>query len=197
MEVTIKVSSLFVLLIMVLSCTTPRPLPEKYNLDNYLEEVSEISVSRDMDCGNRDINCENVDTQSIMLTVNWVDYYLLVLRKPIVTQYSLVSVNISNSASRDRAYSAETILSGQRDAIGRGEHSRTDFHQAPSNIAHIVPGFDRVFVTPSADPQGYAIKKIYKLKGKEQTEEIKAWLRKDEDAEIQIIRTHRFDVDSQ
>jgi hypothetical protein len=45
-----------------------------------------------MDCENRDINCENVDNQSIMLTVNWNDYYLLVLCKPIVTWYSLVSM---------------------------------------------------------------------------------------------------------
>jgi beta-lactamase regulating signal transducer with metallopeptidase domain len=42
----------------------------------------------------------------------------------------------------------------------------------------VTAGFDRVFVTPSSSEQGYVIEKIFKLKGKEQAEEIKERLRR-------------------
>jgi hypothetical protein len=177
MKVMIEASSVLVLLAMLVSCaTTPRVLPEKYNLDDYLEEVNQISASRDMNCENRDINCENVDNQSIMLTINWTDYYLLVLRRPIDANYSLVSINIDNTASKDRAYSTESIISEARDSSKHG-HSRTDFHQAPSNIASIASGYDKIVVQEFDDTRYYVIDKIYKLEGKDQAEEIKAWLR--------------------
>jgi hypothetical protein len=197
MEVMTKVSFIVVLFIMVVSCaTTPPALPEKYNLGNYLEEVNQISAYKDMDCLNRDINCENVDNQSIMLTVNWDDYYLLVLRRPIDAHYSLVSINIDNTASKDRTYSTQTMLSEERDSSKHG-HSRTDFHQAPSNIASIAAGYDKIVVQEFGDTEYYVIEKMYKLKGREQAEEIKGWLRKSSEAELQILRNHRFDMNSQ
>ena len=46
---------------MIVSCATmPRVLSEKYNFDNYLEEVKRISTSRVSDL-------ENVDNQSVIL----------------------------------------------------------------------------------------------------------------------------------
>ena len=178
MEVMTKVSFIVVLFIMVVSCaTTPPALPEKYNLGNYLEEVNQISAYKDMDCLNRDINCENVDNQSIMLTVDWENHYLLVLRRPIDAHYSLVSINIDNTASKDRASSTQTMLSEERNASKYGL-STTDFHQAPSNIASIAAGHDKIVVKEFGDTEYYVIEKIYKLKGKEQAEEIKERLSK-------------------
>ena len=165
MRVMTKGSSIFALFIMVVSCaTTPRALPEKYNLDNYLEEVNQISSFRDIDC-------EFADNQSIILRVNWNEYYLLVLRRPIDIRYSQLSISIDNTASKDRAYSAQRVVSQGR-ASGKG-----DFHQAPSNIASIVSGYDKIVVQEYADAQYYVIDKIFKLKGKEQAEEIKERLR--------------------
>lgn len=178
MKVMLKVPAAIVLLFMIVSCTTTQgPLPEKYNLDTYLEEVNQISAFKDMDCENRDINCENIDNQSFILTVNWEDPYLLVLRRPIDAHYSLVSINIDNTASKDRATSTQTMLSDERNASEFGL-SRTDFHQPPSNIASITSGIDKIVVQEFDDTRYYVIQKIYKLKGKEQAEEIKEWLRR-------------------
>ena len=169
MKVMIKVFSVFVLLIMVVSCaTTPRALPEKYNLDNELEVVDQVSTFRDIDC-------EYVDNQSIILKVNWNDYYLLVLRRPIDIRYSNLSISIDNTASKDRASSTQKIV-GPKNTTRNGPG--TNFHQAPSNIATIASGYDKIVVQESADNQYYVIDKIYKLKGKEQAKEIKDWLRK-------------------
>jgi hypothetical protein len=52
-------------------------------------------------------------------------------------------------------------------------------------------------VHPCADPLGYDINKIYKLKGREKAEEIKGRLRKDSESEAQILRKHRFHMNSQ
>ena len=93
MKVMIKVFFTLVLLIMVVSCaTTPRTLPEKYNLDNELEAVNKIStfkVSR----------WEEVDNQSVILRVNYNDYYLLVLRRPIYAMTSRHRIGISSTVS--------------------------------------------------------------------------------------------------
>jgi hypothetical protein len=67
---------------MVVSCaTTPRVLPEKYNLDNDLEAVEQIFTTNAP-------SFKQVDNQSMMLRVNWNDYYLLVLRRPIDVKFS-------------------------------------------------------------------------------------------------------------
>ncbi|MBN1830916.1 MAG: hypothetical protein JW896_02270 [Deltaproteobacteria bacterium] len=165
MKIMIKASSIFVFLIMVVSCsTTSHVLPEKYNLNNELEEVKQISAFRDIDC-------ELVDYQSIILEVNRDDYFLLVLRRPIETRYSQLSITIDNTASKDRAYSAQRVISQGRDS------DRSGFHQAPSNIASIASGYDKVVVREHLDAEHYVIDKIYRLKGKEHAEEIKERLR--------------------
>ena len=137
MKVMKEVFSIFVLFIMVVSCaTTPRPLPEKYNLDNELEPVDQIFTIRNT-------RWQEVDDQSIILRVDWSDYYLVVLRRPMDVWYSNPSIRISNTGTS------------------------------------ITAGIERVFVTQSADRQGYVIDKIYKLKGREQAEEIKERFRED------------------
>ena len=64
MNMMIKVFSISVLLIMVVSCaTTMNTLPRKYNLGNDLEtidQISDIKVS----------SFEQLDNQSIILRVN-------------------------------------------------------------------------------------------------------------------------------
>ena len=137
MKVLIKGSSIFVLFIMVMSCaTTPSALPEKYNLDNELEAVDRIFTIK----GPR---WQQVDNQSVILRVNWNDYYLLVLRRPIDKRYSNPSLGFSRT------------------------------------ISSITRGIDRVFVEPSESTTGFVIDKIYKLKGREQANEIKERLRED------------------
>ena len=172
MKIMWKVSSVFVLLILVISCAaTPRVLPEKYNLDNELKKVKQISAFRDIDV-------ELVDNQSIILEVNRNEYYLLVLRRPIDIQYSQMSISIDNTASKDRAYSTQRVITGDNRASGTGRGPGTAFHQAPSNIASIAAGYDKVVVMEHLDADYYVIEKIFKLKGKEQAEEIKERLRR-------------------
>ena len=175
MKVMIKVSSIFALLVMVVSCaTTPRTLPEKYNLGNDLEEVNQISTLRVS-------GWENVDNQSLILRASLKairsDYYLLVLRRPIDATYSNFSIAIENTAAKNRAYSAQSLVSDIRESSTRG-HPGSEFHEAPSNISGIRSGHDRVVLeTYGGPPEYYVIDRIYKLTGKEQAEQIKEWLR--------------------
>jgi len=89
MKMMIKGSSVFVLLIIVLSCaTTPRAIPEKYNLDNELEAVDRVYAPNNS-------SWDRVDNQSVILRTNVTDNYLLVLSRPmygrmhiIITEYS-------------------------------------------------------------------------------------------------------------
>jgi len=91
MKVMIKAFSIFVFLVMVASCaTTPRVLPEKYNLDNDLEAVDQISTFED-------ITWKKVDKHSIILRVNWKDYYLLVLRRPIFSMSFIHTLGIDSA----------------------------------------------------------------------------------------------------
>ena len=93
MKVMIKVFSVFALLLMVVSCaTTPNALPEKYNLDNELEVIKQINTFRVS-------SWEEVDIQSVILRANVSDYYLLVLRRPMHTRISGLSIGISSSIS--------------------------------------------------------------------------------------------------
>ena len=168
MKLTIKVTFIFVLFIMVVSCaTTPRFLPEKYNFDNNLEAVKHISSVR------RPIY-EQVDNQSIILRVNRNDYYLLVLRRPI--DFTAITLSITNTASRDKAVSAEQKIGPKRDDPTGIEGY---FSTTPQKIVGISSGSDMIVAYDNTDSQSfYVIEKIYKLKGKEQAEEIKEWLRK-------------------
>lgn len=133
MKMMIKVLSVFMFLFMIGSCattTTPPTIPEKYNLDDELERVDRIFTISNT-------RWQEVDDQSIILRVNWSDYYLVVLRRPIDTWYTNPSIRIASTATS------------------------------------ITAGTDRVFVTQSADRQGYIIERIYRLEGREQAEEIK------------------------
>ena len=93
MKAMIKVFSVFVLLILVVSCaTTPNTLPDKYNLDNELEAVKQITTFTIS-------SWEEVDIQSVILRANVSDYYLLVLRRPMDTRISGLSIGISSTVS--------------------------------------------------------------------------------------------------
>ena len=97
MKVMIKASSIFVLLIMAVSCaTTPTALPEKYNLDEELEVVKQITTFTVS-------GWEEVDIQSVILRANVRDYYLLVLRRPMHRRISGMAIGISSSVSSIRA----------------------------------------------------------------------------------------------
>jgi len=84
MNVKMKVSSILVLFIIVVSCATtqttapekPSNLPAKYNLDDDLKELNQIAAVKKSDF-------EEVDNQSVILKANRGEYYLLVLREPI------------------------------------------------------------------------------------------------------------------
>jgi beta-lactamase regulating signal transducer with metallopeptidase domain/tetratricopeptide (TPR) repeat protein len=114
----------------------PSTLPEKYDLDDELEAVDQIFSVK----GPR---VHQVDNQSVILRVNWRDYYLLVLRRPFEMMYSDPNIGLARA------------------------------------IPTVTAGVDRVFVTPSDSTTGYVIEKIYKLKGREQAEEIKERFRED------------------
>jgi hypothetical protein len=165
MKMMVKASSILVFLIMAVSCaTTTHILPEKYNLNNELKEVDQISAFRDIDV-------ELVDNQSIILEVNRNEYYLLVLRDRMEIYSSQLAISIDNTASKDRAYSAQRLLSQSRDS------EQSSFRQAPSHIASIVAGYDKVVVHGSVDRLYYVIEKIYKLTGRDQKEKVKERLR--------------------
>jgi hypothetical protein len=93
MRMIIRMSSILLLPIIVVSCaTTPRTIPEKYNLDDELEAVDRIytpSIS----------SWEEVDIQSIILRANVGDYYLLVLNRPMYTRFTGFSIGISSTVS--------------------------------------------------------------------------------------------------
>jgi len=166
MKVIMKASSIFVLLAMFVSCaTTPIALPEKYNLGNYLEEVDQISSSTNTEC-------ENVDNQSIILRANWIDYYLLVLDRPMDIRYSQQSIYIENTVVQDAAYSTRRIVTENRDT------ERGDFVQAPSSFVSTASGYDKVVVDDFGGVRYFGIERIYKLKGREEAEQIKEWLRR-------------------
>jgi hypothetical protein len=113
MKAIIKFSFISVLLILAVSCaTTPRALPEKYNLDNDLEAVDKIYTFRA-------ITWKEVDKQSIILTVDWKDYYLLVLDQPVYAMYFVDTLGIDSSS--------HTIRSGYDRVIVR-DSTGTDYY---------------------------------------------------------------------
>ena len=130
MKAMIKFTSIFILFIMVGACaTTSISIPEKYNLDNELKVVEQITTFKKPDW-------EEVDNQSIILKTNFKDFYLLVLNRPITTMLP-ITIGISSTVSTIRA------------------------------------GLDQIVVIDSGIAQYYTIEKIYKLKGREQANEIK------------------------
>ena len=131
MKTMTKFFSIFMLFIMPVSCATaPLALPEKYNLDNQLEKVDQITTFSKPEW-------EEVDNQSIILNVNLNDYYLLILDRPLNSRILPITIGISSS------------------------------------ISSISAGFDRIVVIDSGFVYYYTIEKIYRLKGREQANEIK------------------------
>lgn len=161
----------FIMVFLASACaTTPRTLPEKYNLDNILEAIDKITIYKLTDC-------ENIDNQSIIIEADRDFYYLLVLDRPININYSYLTIdigNIENTVSKDRAYSAQELIGSKNTSRGG---PNTEFVQAPSNMASITSGYDRFVAGDETNRQYYVIEKIYKLKGKEQEKEIKERLR--------------------
>jgi hypothetical protein len=93
MKEIMKVSSIFVLMIITFSCAaTLGPVPEKYNFDNYLEAVDRISTFKIS-------SWKQVDRQSIILKANYNDYYLLVLRRPFTSIYTNLRIGVERSIS--------------------------------------------------------------------------------------------------
>ncbi len=91
MKAIIKFSFISILLILAVSCaTTPRALPEKYNLDNELEAVKQISTFMA-------ITWREVDKQSIIITVDWKNYYLLVLDRPVPSMFYVNTLGIDST----------------------------------------------------------------------------------------------------
>ena len=164
------VVSLCLILFLTSACaTTPLVLPEKYNLDNYLEAVKQVKAYKIRDF-------ENVDNQSIILEVDRHEYYLLVLRQPMDIEHSNLSIDIENTASKDRARSTQEIIGSKTTAKGVPS---TEFVQAPSKIIRIVSGQDRIIVVEnSANRQYYVVEKIYRLRDRGQADEIKTRLRR-------------------
>jgi len=110
MNVKMKMASVFVLLIMVVSCATTQStapeessnLPEKYRLDD-LKSVNQIMKPKKS-------SFEEVDDQSVILQANRGEYYLLVLREPIdpyISKQRTLGFSVSGTsvqAGADRIY---------------------------------------------------------------------------------------------
>jgi hypothetical protein len=91
MKVMKNVLSISVILVMVASCaTTMGTLPEKYNLDNELESVDQITSFRVS-------SWDQADKQTIILKADWNDYFLLVLDQPMDRMVSGLSIGISSN----------------------------------------------------------------------------------------------------
>ncbi|MBN1471218.1 MAG: hypothetical protein JW925_05525 [Syntrophaceae bacterium] len=163
--------TLIVLFLATACATTPVVLPEKYNLDNYLEAVSSISVDTIRDF-------ENVDNQAVILKADRNKYFLLVLRKPIDVEHSNLYIDIENSVARDTVRSTQTIVGAQKNTTGGA--ADTEWVQTPSKIIRIVAGIDRFYVVRNSSDEKlyYVVEKMYRLKGLEQANEIKERLRR-------------------
>jgi hypothetical protein len=79
MKAITKLILIFIILLMATACATmPVTLPEKYNLDNELEEATEIY--------NFQIKSwEPIDYQSLIFRANVNDYYLIILERPALS----------------------------------------------------------------------------------------------------------------
>ena len=127
MNVKIKVASIFVLFIMVVSCatttsTSPKKsstLPAKYNLVD-LKSVNEIMRVKKS-------SFEEVDNQSVILKANRGEYYLLVLREPIDPYISKKrTIGVESTESSIPARIGRIYIRGDRDITAVGI-SYTDY----------------------------------------------------------------------
>ena len=94
MKANIKLIIVSVLSVMVMACATgPIKLPEKYNLDNKLEEVEEIY-------GFRIDSWQSIDYQSLILKADVNDYYLIILRRPALSLPFSEAIGLTMTVSK-------------------------------------------------------------------------------------------------
>jgi len=96
MKTIIQLSKIFIALLMASACAgAPIKMPEKYNLDNQLENIPKISDFQ--------LNSwESIDNQSVILETSMNSYYLIILNMP---DYNLpfsdiISINNANGMIR-------------------------------------------------------------------------------------------------
>jgi hypothetical protein len=91
--------TLGIIIFIASACATSSTIPEKYNLDNQLENVSNISISKLM-------RWDRVDNQCFTLQTSPTDYYLIVLEDMTNTLSFANTVQLSKiDTSFWRAYS--------------------------------------------------------------------------------------------
>ena len=84
---------IFIIILLTAACAiAPRNIPDKYNFDSSLETIDQIPTVNSP-------GLKLVDNQSVILRVNWNEYYLLVLRRPIEAKYSNPSIGIDRIVS--------------------------------------------------------------------------------------------------
>ncbi len=104
MKAIIKIFSIFIVLLMMASCATvQRPIPEKYNFDKELKSVDQISTFQRP-------RWIEVDRQSLILRVNWRDYYLIILRRPMDDTILPMTIGLSSTVSTITAGSDMVVV---------------------------------------------------------------------------------------
>ncbi|MBN2418758.1 MAG: hypothetical protein JXL81_05190 [Deltaproteobacteria bacterium] len=94
MRAITKLFGLFFISLLVTACaTTPFKVAEKYDLDNELQQATEI-ISYRID------GWESVDNQSLIIQTNVNDYYLVVLDRPATSLPFSESIGITLTADR-------------------------------------------------------------------------------------------------
>ena len=97
MKAITKIIFILITSIMAAACaTTPITLPEKYNLDNELVQVTQIYKFRQ-------ISWEKIDNQSIILRTGPSDYYLIVLLQPSHSLVFSEAIGISDTSDMIKA----------------------------------------------------------------------------------------------
>ena len=94
MKAITKFTGILLVSLLVMACaTTSLKVPEKYNFDNELTAVTEIS--------NYQIDSwESIDNQSLIIGTNVNDYYLIILDYPALDLPSKETIGITLSADR-------------------------------------------------------------------------------------------------
>jgi hypothetical protein len=104
MKTKIKLIIISILSVSVMACATgPIKLPDKYNFDNKLEEVTEIYRFR-ID------SWESIDYQSLILKTNVSDYYLFVLQRPASSLPFSEAIGLSVTVNRVRSGFDDVIV---------------------------------------------------------------------------------------
>ena len=106
MKTTSKIFMVLISLMFIAACATTGKIavPEKYNLSNKLEQVTEINRVRIMDW-------EDIDNQSLIIETAPSEYYLVVLMIPSPEIYFRNRISITHSGSQIRAGLDSVIVS--------------------------------------------------------------------------------------